>query len=64
MHQIRTLQQRERELQFLLATPTGREELQKLATRYATKSGRLHPPGKSAVTYILVYERELGLIQD
>lgn len=59
-----TVQARERELQSLLATPAGREVLQELASRYATMSGRLRPPGKSAVTYILVYERELGLIRN
>jgi hypothetical protein len=64
MLQENTLQQRESELQSLLATPAGREELQKLASRYATMSGRLRPPGKSAVTYILVYEREHGLIRN
>jgi hypothetical protein len=59
-----TLQQRERELQSLLATSAGREELQQLACKYASMSGKLHPPGKSAITYILVYEREVGLISN
>lgn len=63
MLQENTIQQRERELQALLATAAGREDLQELACRYAKASGRLHPPGKSAITYILVYERELGLIR-
>jgi hypothetical protein len=57
-----TLQQREKELQTLLAQETGRKELQDLACRYAEMSGRLRPAGKSAITYILVYEREQGLI--
>ena len=59
-----TLQERERELQDLLATPDGRDQLQMLASRYATLSGRSHSPGKSAITFILVYERELGLISN
>jgi hypothetical protein len=62
MPEKKTLQQREKELQALIATPTGREELQKLASRYATASGKLRPAGKSAVTFILVYERVQGLI--
>jgi hypothetical protein len=60
MLQKKTLQQREKELQAYLATPTGRKELLDLASRYATISGRLRPAGKSAITYILVYEREQG----
>ena len=58
----KTLQQREKELQSLLATPAGRDELQELASRYVEASGRLRPGGASVVTYILVYERECGLI--
>ncbi len=62
MLQKKTLQQREKELQSWLATPAGREELQDLASKYAAMSGKLRPAGKSAITYILVYEREHGLI--
>ena len=58
----KTLQEREQELRPLLASPAGREELQELASRYYTASGRLKPAGTSAITYILVYEREQGLI--
>ncbi len=58
----KTLQEREQELRPLLATPAGRDELQELAARYYAASGRLRPAGTSAITYILVYERELGLI--
>ena len=58
----KTLQEREQELRPLLATPSGREELQQLASRYYAVSGRLKPAGTSAITYILVYEREQGLI--
>ena len=58
----KTLQERENELRSLLATPAGKEELQALASRYAATSGKLRPAGTSAITYILVHEREQGLI--
>jgi hypothetical protein len=58
----KTLQEREQELQPLLATPAGRDKLQELASRYSAASGRLKPAGTSTITYILVYEREQGLI--
>ena len=58
----KTLHEREQELRPLLATPAGRDELQELAARYYAASGRLRPTGTSAITYILVYERERGLI--
>jgi len=57
-----TLQEREKELRSLLATPAGREELQELASRYQAASGKLRPAGTSVITYILVHEREQGLI--
>jgi hypothetical protein len=56
------LQEREKELRSLLATPAGREELQKLASRYHAASGKLRPAGTSVITYILVHERQQGLI--
>ena len=58
----KTLQERENELRSLLAIPAGKEELQKLASRYSATSGRLRPAGTSDITYILVHERALGLI--
>jgi len=58
----KTLQEREEELRSLLATPTGREEIQALASRYYAASGKLKTVGRSAITYILVHERERGLI--
>ena len=45
-------------------SPAGREELQELASRYYAASGKLKPAGASAITYILVHERERGLIRD
>jgi hypothetical protein len=64
MTPTKNLQERERELQTLLASPAGREELQQLASRYYAASGKLKPAGASAITYILVHERERGLIRD
>ena len=57
-----TLQQREKQLQSLLGTPEGREELQGLANRSAA-SGKVRPAGTSLITYILVQEQEQGLIR-
>jgi hypothetical protein len=58
----KTLQQREKELQALLATPTGQAELQELENRYTAKDSNMRPQRSSLITYILVYEREHGLI--
>jgi hypothetical protein len=46
----------------LLATPAGRQELQQLQARYQECSGRLRPGNTSVITYILVHERERGLL--
>lgn len=58
----KTIQQREQELQTLLADATGRKELENLVSRYAKAGGRMKPLRGSIITYILVYERERGLI--
>ena len=58
-----TLQQREKQLQSLLGTPKGRGELQEPANRYSAASGKVRPAGTSLITYILVQEREQGLIR-
>jgi hypothetical protein len=58
----KTLQQRQKELQSLLATPAGRKELQGLESRYYEASGRLRSASTSVITYILVHEREQRLI--
>ena len=58
----KTLQQREKELQALLATPAGRKELHDLASRSHEASGELRPARTSIITYILVHERDQGLI--
>jgi hypothetical protein len=58
----KTLHEREKELRSLLTTQAGREELQELASRYCRASGKPKPAGTSAITYIVVHERERGLI--
>src|ERR1700733_850294 len=62
MQRPMTLQDREKELQSLFATPAGRAELQELAARYEFDGGRVRPEKTSVVTYILVHERGKGLI--
>ena len=62
MTPMKTLPHRERELQALLATRAGRAELQELESRYSAAGGTLRPGGASLITYLLVYEREHGLI--
>jgi hypothetical protein len=59
----KTLQEREKELRSLLATPAGRAELEGLESRYSAASGRWRPEGTSLITYILVYERERGMVR-
>jgi hypothetical protein len=63
MTQTKTLRQREQELRSLLATPAGQNELEQLASRYIAGSGGLRVGNGSVITYILVHERELGLIR-
>ena len=58
----KTLQQREKELQSLLATPAGRYELRQLEARYSAVGGRVRPGKASLITFILVCKRERGLI--
>jgi hypothetical protein len=62
MHATKTVRQRELELQALLATPAGRKELEELEARYQEAGGRPKPGRTSTITYLLVYEREQGLI--
>ena len=58
----KTLQEREKELRSLLATLAGRDQVQELASRYCRVSGKLQPAGTSVITYIVVHEREQGLL--
>jgi hypothetical protein len=57
-----TVHEGEKALQSMLATPEGREKLLRLASRTFAASGKLIPPLGSLVPYILVHEREQGLI--
>ena len=59
----KTLAQREKELQAMLATQAGRDELQQLAARYAAAGGRVRPGRASLITHILVYERGRGVVR-
>jgi hypothetical protein len=58
----KTIREREKELQTLLGNPAGRMELQELASQYCRASIRFQPQRGSVITYILVQERERGLI--
>jgi hypothetical protein len=60
--QTKTLQEREKELQALLATAQGQKKLQELEARYCAASGRVKPAKSSVITFILVHERGCGLI--
>jgi hypothetical protein len=60
----KTLEQRQKELQALLATPAGRQELQRLASQYQASGGKFMPAKASVITYIIVHERAQGLISD
>jgi len=62
MHTKKTLQQRQKELQSLLASPAGRTELYELESRYYEASARFRPAKASVVTYILVHDRGQGLL--
>jgi hypothetical protein len=62
MKATKTLPQREKELQALLATSEGKAGLEALAARYYASGGRDWPSRTSIVTYILVHERGRGLI--
>ena len=62
MTKLKHLKEREQELESLLATPGGRKKIQELASRYCATSGKLRIPRGSAITFILVHERTMGLI--
>lgn len=57
-----TLQEREKELQALIGTPAGRVELETLEARYSAATGAMRPLKTSLITWILVHERQNGLI--
>ena len=58
----KTLQQREKELQSMLADAAGQKQLQELESHYHAASGKPKAARASVITYILVHERERGLI--
>ena len=60
----KTRLEREKELQTLLGSLTGKAELEALADRYTASGRRIRPLGTSLVTYILVCERERDIIAD
>jgi len=60
----KTLLERQKELQRLLATPAGREELQELEFQYHAVNGKLRPENTSVITYLLVHERVQGLVSN
>jgi hypothetical protein len=62
MPQQKALRQREKELQALLLTPSGQAQLRELESRYAAAGGRPRPARTSLITYLLVHERERGLL--
>ena len=62
MQATKTLKEREKELQALLATREGNAQLEALADHYYASGGRDRPPRTSLVTYLIVHEREQGLI--
>jgi hypothetical protein len=64
MAKTKTRQEREQELQALMSTPEGRAELEALATRYQEGGSSSRPQRTSVITYILVHERQKGLIVD
>lgn len=63
MQSTKTLSEREKELQTLLVSSEGKAQLEALAARYKASGGRDRPPRTSIVTYILVHERQQGLIE-
>jgi hypothetical protein len=62
MQQTKTRQEREKELRLLIATPEGRVELERLASHYQGHGGGTRPGRTSIITWIIVHEREKGLI--
>ena len=62
MPQTKTRLEREKELQTLMRAAGGREQLEALASRYQAEGGSARPERTSVITYILVHEREMGLL--
>jgi hypothetical protein len=62
MSAVKTLPEREKELQSMLTTTIGRAQLRDLKDKYEADRGMPNPIGKSVISFILVHEREKGLI--
>jgi hypothetical protein len=62
MSPLKTVQQREKELQSLLVDPEGQKKLRELESKIYAESGKCKPAKASVITYILVHERQRGLI--
>jgi hypothetical protein len=62
MSKTKTLAEREGELQALMASHEGKARLEEIADSYHHGGGRPRPPRTSVITYILVHERQEGLI--
>jgi len=60
----KTLRQREKELQALMASDAGRAVLEELASHYHEAATQVSLRGKSVISFILVHERVHGLILD
>ncbi len=60
--QAKTLQVREHELQQMMATPEGRRALEEIANRYEKNGGSHRQEKASIITYIIVHERQHGMI--
>ena len=58
----KNLCEREKELQILLATPTGREHLQELRAQYQEADAGPLRANASVITSILIHERLHGII--
>jgi hypothetical protein len=63
MSEKKTLAEREHELLSLIVSPGGRAELEQLAAQYEASGGKARPHYKSLITYIIVHERSLGLVE-
>lgn len=64
MSQTKTLAARQAELQDLMATPAGRDRLEQIADGYRQDRGWQGPGQTSVISFIIVHERQLGLIKD
>jgi len=62
MSKLKTIEQRQKELQSRLAAPAGHDELRKLEAHCQNAGERPRVTKESVITYILVHERTHGRI--